>query len=126
MSLVKMAEYLGWDCIAIFEEDCIFSEHFNLEYLKKCLDNIPLDCDSLVLGTNKHHILKSEYFSPVAMIDNIWGSHAYILFKRAYEKYQKVFSKTHYHADQVLNGLNTYAIYPEMFKQKLYDDRIHK
>lgn len=125
MSIVKLAEYMNWDCVAIFEEDCCFSNVFNMEFLKNCLQNIPQDCDAIALGYLSVNT-QSKYFSPIEKINLLFGSHAYILFNRGYEKYQKVFAKVTYHTDRVLEHLNTYVIYPSMFGQKKYSNRIHK
>ena len=125
MSIVKMAEYLDWDCVAIFEEDCCLSDTFDLNFLKFCLDNIPQDCDALALG-HSYAITQSKYFSHISRVSQMFGSHAYILFKRGYEKYQKMFASRHYYADRVLECINTYIVYPPMFSYKKYPDRIHK
>lgn len=114
MSIVKMAEYLNWDCVAIFEEDCCLSDTFDLNFLKFCLDNIPQDCDALALG-HLYAKTQSKYFSRISHISELWGSHAYILFNRGYEKYQKMFASRHYYADRILERINTYIIYPSMF-----------
>ena len=124
MSIVKMAEYLDWDCVAIFEEDCCLSDTFDLNFLKFCLDNIPQDCDALALG-HSYASMQSKYFSHISRVSQMYGSHAYILFKRGYEKYQRMFASRHYYADRVLEHINTYIIYPPMFSWKKLPGRIH-
>lgn len=118
LSLVKYAKANDLDYIVIYEDDAYpcFNIKFLLDYYCK---DIPDDADCLVLGTisafpyGSH--LKYKY-SP-----NIYGSHAYILFKSSYDRYIHFMTNEYklgtLPADIILKNFRTYICADNLFIQ---------
>lgn len=86
LAIAKAAEALDWPFVCIFEDDarpCIGAG----QKLQSALQGLPEDIDMLKLGwLCKRDVVA---FSQKLCFASTLGSHAYVLFKRGYRKFQK-------------------------------------
>ena len=119
IALVKMAQALDWDYIGIFEDDACPCIDYR-EKLQNILQNLPSDIDLLKLGhlgcIGDRHTVDSK-FEEV----ETYGSHAYIVFKKYYNKYIEL-SQKDLHIDRLAmnasNGTKVYSALPMLFMQE--------
>ena len=125
-----MAKYLNWDFITIFEDDAIPVKNAK-ELMKIYCTDIPDDADILKLGyTSERHRQKMLYRDEKFVSINQKGSHAYIVFKKEYDRFL---------SDSIINpradimrfnphpGVNSYSCIVPLFLQKDIEgeDHIH-
>lgn len=82
-----MANALGWDFVCIFEDDALPSNNATKQ-IEKILSDIPDDIDMIKFGhlgifDDKPSINYNEAFE----IRETRGSHAYVIFKKFYDKF---------------------------------------
>lgn len=85
-AIIKFAKANNLPFVAIFEEDA----HPRMdasEYLAEVLRHIPDDILCLVLGWNKNPETEPANDYIERQISENWGSHAYVIFKSAYDRY---------------------------------------
>jgi GR25 family glycosyltransferase involved in LPS biosynthesis len=94
-AIIKTVEALDWSFVCIFEDDA-YPHKDIINKLQNILSNIPDDVDMIKLGyliiknKNDLNILNNKLFYSNAKTT---GSHAYIIFKKYYSIYQKIFNK---------------------------------
>lgn len=101
---VKMAQALGWPFVCIFEDDAIPCISI-LDKLPEYLSRIPDGSDLVRLGELVAPNCKVP--APVMAVAEdgmyysarTWGSHAYIVFSRYYDKYEYIFNNVCMWAD---------------------------
>lgn len=101
-SIIKMAKCLKLPFVCIFEDDAFPTKDI-YQKLKHYLSCIPNDTDILVMGWS---FLKSKPINYSKMYDilkdEIHGSHAYIIFEKAYDRYLKSYNEDPLKASDVM------------------------
>lgn len=114
INVVKDAQLKGYNKIAIFEDDVVFSKKFNLEILKK-LNNWKL----IYLGASQvswnNITIKNGYYHP----NNTLGTWAMLIDHSIYERMLNAYEKFECSADLTLakefnNDPNCYVIFPNL------------
>lgn len=87
VSLVKYAQMMNIPYIFVFEDDAV--PHIDISVLlPDMLKNIPPECDMLKIGILGYRRTEIQSYNEFWDINNrTRGSHAYMIFKRYYEKY---------------------------------------
>lgn len=97
-SIVRMAMAMDMPYVCIFEDDA-YPMHEAPVFIDQALDCTPEDAKILLLGYNQ--INKSRgvnekvcLIEPQYGIDfSVWGSHAYVIFRRAYNEYISIWEE---------------------------------
>lgn len=93
ISIIKLAESLNWPFVCIFEDDAYPCVDI-ISKLQLLLTDIPNEVDMIKLGylsirNNLLYLSSNKRFYLNAIT---WGSHAYIVFKKYYQAYYKLFN----------------------------------
>jgi hypothetical protein len=120
--IVVMAKVFDWPFVTIFEDDAVPVEGIK-EKLDLYLSNIPDDIDAIRLGYLDG---KPPSKAPIFEFDHIssefrYGSHAYIVFKKYYDKFLQAshdspyadFERLHYTEES-----KVYVLKKSLFNQK--------
>lgn len=92
-ALIKTVEALDWPFVCIFEDDA-YPRKDIIDKIQIILNDIPDDVDMIKLGytkinnKNKPINIDNRFYSDA----QTYGSHAYIVFKKYYKIYQKLFN----------------------------------
>lgn len=128
LNIIQIAKYLDLDYCCIFEDDCIPCINC-YEKLQDVLNDIPNDLDILKLGQIYNSNVISNVNSKLIRYQNTYGSHAYIIFKKYYDKYIELWDTNFVADDLVLNDINSiiYSVKNILFIQDIYNytDSIH-
>lgn len=87
---IKEAKDRGWSNVLIFEDDCIFSEDFNIN-IQNCLNDLKnIDWNLFYLGGEPN-----DYCDPITnnvskVKSGIYGTHAYIINSNFFDKVLKI------------------------------------
>lgn len=97
-TIVRMAKAMNLPYVCIFEDDAYPRDDAPL-LIDRLMKSIPKDAKILVLGYNKvnscnYKNSEINIVTPSEGIDfSVWGSHAYIIFRSAYDEYLNIFEK---------------------------------
>lgn len=99
LALVKMAKALDYDAIFIFEDDAYPCNGISTKL--KELNEVPDDCKLLDLGWIKNRNPPSNETFRFLRGYDLFGEHAYVVFKEGYEDYERYFRATNINADWI-------------------------
>jgi hypothetical protein len=131
-AIVQYAKLLDWSFVTIFEDDAV-PENNCIEKLREYCSNILDDIDVLRIGylIDHHKIREKDYIPPKIVhdhfiVETFGGSHAYIVFKKYYERFLKDnkfqprcdFDKINPSSDKIV-----YSLKESLFKQENIPDR---
>lgn len=121
--IVVMAKVFDWPFVTIFEDDAVPVEGIK-EKLDLSLSNLPDDTDAIRLGylNNSHAISrKLNFTSNHISYEFRYGSHAYIVFKKYYDRYLQMSHDSPY-ADferlQYSDESKVYVLKESLFNQQ--------
>lgn len=106
ISLIMMARCLDFPYIVIFEDDAYPRKDIK-EKLEYYLQRIPYNCGLLSMGKNGHRGLVEKFDDFHIIKERPYGSHAYIVFKEAYDEYINSLEKQRV-SDIAMRGNNFY------------------
>lgn len=119
-AIVKYGKTFGLDFVCIFEDDA-FPCNSAAQKLGRYLTDIPDSCNVLKLGYNmiygsdRANAVGSKYIAGL----RTWGSHAYVVFRKYYDQYMRIFEKHIVCDDAVFNeGGDTLLIGENIFIQR--------
>lgn len=121
LSIIKMAKFLDWPYVCIFEDDAYPCRNCR-QHLEELLNDVPDDANCLILGT--YHLKTTSYSKSdkISYCNEVWGSHAYIMFKKGYDDYIEFTQRYNSIADINLQMMsNVYASNLNLFIQ--YNDK---
>jgi GR25 family glycosyltransferase involved in LPS biosynthesis len=115
-ALVKYANLLNLDFIAIFEDDAYPCDEI-LEKLTEYLTGIPDDCDILKIGWSGVYKNENSFQQKFNRQPKSWGTFAYVIFKRYYKRYFENFKKSYISDHDVMSSdsVNTYHTRQRLF-----------
>ena len=131
--IYKMIKAEGWETTLILEDDCLFLEDYDFT-VELALRDMPEDWDMLYLGQHNYdsikiaqsiegrtHAIKEQISGRLYKASRCWLTHAYIVRQKAVDTLIKGTEVLYASIDGVLadvqEGLNVYAIYPNIVKQ---------
>ena len=117
-SIIKLAKAMDFPFVVIFEDDAYPCKYVEKE-LKKILHDVPDDADMLVLGYNKLKSLIRVNDRISKLSGFLWGSHAYVIFNKAYTDYLIRYNKNpQLVADDYFGTMrNVYVVNSNLFIQ---------
>ena len=118
--LVVMAKYMDWPFVTIFEDDAVPIEDIH-EKIKFYCSDIPDNVDIFKLGylrerTNSKILYEDDKFIGI----NQMGSHAYIVFKKNYDRFiaeTVMCPRADFFRFNMHDGMNSYSPKISLFKQ---------
>lgn len=99
LALVKMAKALNYDAVFIFEDDAYPCDGISTKL--RDLNEVPDDCKFLDIGWIENRNPKTNEVFSVPRGYNLFGEHAYVIFKEGYEDYERYFKATNINADWI-------------------------
>ncbi len=120
LSIIKQAKEDRLPYVAILEDDCEFTEHFNSKCVQAMVD-ISDDWDMVYLGgqhKKKLHPITSRIASP----SYLCSTHCYLINKKAYDKIIKMLEENDkaidlIYVEQAQMKLNVYCAWPNLVLQ---------
>ena len=104
---------------AVFEDDAVFSPHFNAVFAK-AFSELPAEWDILFLGGN--YGLYARYSENLLRIKNSMCFHAMVINKRFYDIFIETLSKTKFPCDVAMDKIyknhDIFAVYPAIAWQR--------
>ena len=124
-SLIRLAEALGWDYVAIFEDDC-YPEKDILADLPVYTSDLPEDISMLRLGWTVRRDNPVQA-APKYLKCSTFGAHSYIVFKAGYQLYRQMSVKDVNADDYVFKMPGSYTTAKNLFIQlnEGKDDTVH-
>lgn len=122
-ALIKYGQMLDIPYLCVFEDDAFPCKDICYKLLNT-LNALPDDCDMLKLGVIKFESQFTQIVNNYICINNnTWGSHAYIIFKKYYDKYIQNIEQNPV-ADLLAMNDNTaqiYCVIKPLFIQNIFD-----
>ena len=115
-ALIKHADLLGLDFVAIFEDDAYPCDGIR-EKLAEYLTGIPDDCDILKLGWSNVYQNNDKFCQKFNAQPKSWGTFAYVVFKKYYKRYFENFEKSYISDHDVMrsDSVKTYHTRQRLF-----------
>ena len=130
IAIVKYAKMMNMPYVCIFEDDAYPCKGIQ-EQFKRLISMIPYDADIVKLGFTRY-VDKAKVFDSNGELsllknENSWGSHAYIVFSKYYDKYIENYHKDMLADGMVLNDVDASIFVPNdiLFMQYQIQDSMH-